>query len=198
MGIYRKKRDNDILKFIETYGGTNTNTIANLFFKDTLNAYILASKRLKILYNNKLLKRCRKSINSEYVYYINKPISEHKAKILETYSKISQLGKVIKFDMEVEIPNAKRRIDGLIELEIEDEEYISTYVFILEIDKTHNTSFKKIKDIYNSQHFQKQYDIFPSFVIVKRNEWDKKLKDKTINLVNLSWNLENINDIITE
>lgn len=194
--LYRKARDNEILNFIEMYGGTNIKTIANIYYDNSNNGYILASRRLKLLYDNKFLKRNRKSINDEFIYYRgNNPISLHKAKLLEVYSRIYRLGKINKFTINMDLP-CRREIDGFIELEIEDTEYINTYPIIIEIDNTHNTSIKKINDIYNCGYFQKQYGIFPIIVRVKRNEYDKKLYHNDINIYNLEWDLKGINDII--
>lgn len=194
--MYRKERDNEILNFIEKYKGSNINTIANLFFSNSKNPYLNASRRLRVLYDNKIIKRSRKSLNDEYVYFINKPITLHKAKLLETYSRLTLIGTINLFEQEMKIPNANRTIDGFIELEVEDDKYINTYPIIIEIDNTHCTSHKKIKDIYNSGYFQKIYNTMPRVLIVNRNDYNIKICDKDIDILNINWNLDCIDDII--
>jgi len=50
----------------------------------------------------------------------------------------------------------------------------------------------KIKDIYNSNYFQNIYGFLPSILIVKINEWDKKLNSyDDITIINLDWSLNN-------
>lgn len=195
--MYKKDRDNEILKFIEEHGSITINICANLFFNNANNSYDLARKRLRILYKNKYIKR-HKAVGSEVIYYLNRPIKPHNLKLLEVYSKFSTMGNVITFEKEkmVICPNKKRKIDAFMEIEVDDGEYINSYPLIVEIDYTHNTHIDKIKDIYNSNYFQSQYGFLPTIIIVKRNEWDKKLNSyDDITIINLNWNLDNIEEV---
>lgn len=93
-------------------------------------------------------------------------------------------------------------VDGLIEFEYKN--YF--YCFIIEVDKTHQTSKRKLIDIYLSNHFQSQYeeirhekDIFPSVLIIKSDiklmRYNKYFNDKFI--VNfIEWDLNNIHEIL--
>ncbi|GAA0768750.1 hypothetical protein GCM10008908_09460 [Clostridium subterminale] len=195
--MYKKDRDNKILKFIEEHGSITINICANLFFNNANNKYDLARKRLRILYKNKYIKR-NKEVGAEVIYYLNRPLKPHNLKLLEVYSRLCTIGNVITFEKEkmVLCPNKKRKIDGFMEIEIDDGEYINTYPVIIEIDYTHNTHIDKIKDVYNSNYFQNQYGFLPSILIVKKNEWDKKLNGyEDITIINLNWNLDNIEEV---
>lgn len=194
--MYKKDRDNKILNFIEEYGSITINICANLFFSNANNKYDLARKRLRILYNNKYIKRY-KEVGAEVIYYLNKSLKPHDLKLLEVYSKLSSIGNVVTFEKEKVIlcPN-KRKIDGFMEIEVEEGEYINTYPLIVEIDYTHNTHLNKIKDIYNSNYFQDMYGFLPIILIVKRNQWDKKLNGYAdIAIINLDWSLDNIEEV---
>lgn len=197
--MYKKQRDNEILKFIETHRSITIKICANIFFSHSNNAYDLARKRLRILYKNKLIKRY-KALGQEVIYYFNKPLKPHAIKLLEVYSELYKRGNVITFkkEMSLKCPLKQRKIDGFIEVEIEDKQYITTIPLIIEIDFTHNTHINKIKDIYNSNYFQEQYGFMPRVVIVKGNEWDKKLiSNNDIEIVNIDWNLENIEEVLS-
>ena len=66
------------------------------------------------------------------------------------------------------------------------------YPIIIEIDKTHDTGSDKINDIYKSSHYQKRFEIMPMMLIVKRNEFQKRIYVKDVNLVYVNWDLEGI------
>lgn len=196
--MYRKNRDNNILKFIEEHGSITINICANLFFNHVNNSYDLARKRLRILYKNKLIKRY-KAVGKEVIYYFNKPLKPHNLKLLEVYSELYKRCNVITFEKEMSLkcPLKQRKIDGFIELEIEDDKYITTIPLIIEIDYTHNTHIDKIKDIYNSNYFQGIYGFMPRVIIIKKNEWDKKLQsNKDMEIINIDWNLNCIKEVL--
>lgn len=198
--MYLKQRDKDILNWLENVSsindkdGVNNKIIGNIFYNDCKDPYYNSSRRLKELYRSKFLKRYRKNINDEYIYYRSRPLSEHQIKLLEVYSKFCTLGNVTLFEREVEVVggNKKRKNDGLIIIEIEKEGYLYEYPIIIEIDKTHDTGSDKINDLYRSSHYQNRFGIMPMMLIVKRNEFQKRIYVKDVNLVYVNWDLEGI------
>lgn len=192
------KRDKEILKFVEDHKAITIKICANLFFSNSKNNYYSASRRLKILQENGLLKRFRKDVYSEAIYYEKgSPLSPHRIKLLELYSRLTMIGNVITFIKEYTVPceNMKRKNDGLIEIAVLDKEYEYTYPLIIEIDYTHDTSINKIKDLRDSGHFQELYDIMPIMIIVKRFEYQKKVYVNGVNIIYLNWDLEGIENI---
>lgn len=193
-------RDKNILNFIEEYGSINKTICGNLFFKNK-DKYYSASRRLKILYRNNFLKKYKKDIFEDIVYYRDKkPLTPHDIKLLEVYSYLHTLGNIELFEREKVIMcgDKKRKNDGLIEIAIKQGNYEYTYPIVIEIDMTHDTTFKKIKDIYESNQYQDEYEIMPMMLIIKRNDFQKKVYHENVNIKYLPWSLEGIEDIFLD
>jgi len=195
------QRDKDILKFIEKYGSINKIICGNLYFSKNKDRYYSASRRLKILYRNKFLKKYKKDMYEDIIYYRDKkPLKAHDIKLLEVYSYLHTLGNIKLFEREnvVQCGNKKRKNDGLIEIAIRKGRYEYTYPLIIEIDMTHDTNFDKINDIYNSGQYQDKYDIMPMMLIVKRDDFQKKIYHDNVNIKYLPWKLNGIEDIFID
>lgn len=199
--MYLKENDNRILQFVEDNKSISIQICANLFFNNCSkeSAYISASRRLKTLYDNKFLKRFRKTINDEYVYYRDgSPLGYHSMKLLEVYSKLSTIGEIVRFEKEFMVGSGKtkRKNDGLIEIKVEQGEYINTYAVIIEIDYSHETNWAKIRDIIKSGVYQKMYGTMPTILIVKRYEHMKKLNSNSdVEILNINWKLDGIEQL---
>lgn len=165
------KRDKGILKFIEEFGSITINQCSKIFFKDCKRNYYQARRRLKLLSDSGYLKRFRKDMRSESVYYLEKRLSVHDLKVLDVYAEFINLGTKIKcFKQEYVIPTGEKnyRADAVIEFDYKG--YWNT--ILIEVDYTHFTSQKKLIDIYNSNYFQEKYkkyddDIFPTVIILR-------------------------------
>jgi len=199
--MYLKQRDKDILNFIEKWGSANATIIGNLFFSDCKDSYYNASRRLKILCQDRFLKKYRKDMYSKNIYFMGaKPLTEHQIKLLEVYSKLSMLGNTITLEREVSVPcgSKKRKNDGVITLSREDDKYIYEYLFIVEIDLTHDTNTTKINQVAESNYYQNKYDLEPVWIIVKHNEYQKKYYTNSSNIIYVNWNLDELNENIFE
>lgn len=196
--IYKNKKANAILNFIEEYGSANAEIIGNLFYSDCANPYYNASRRLKTLCKEGIIKKYRKDIVSCNIYYFHKPLSDHNLKILEVYSKLSTLGEVIKFEKEVnvECQDKVRRNDAIVLLKREDDEYEYNYLFIIEIDMTHDTTANKIRQVTESGYYQNKYGLEPTWIIVKISDWQKKWYYKSANIIYSDWKLTQVNNDI--
>lgn len=196
--MYQKERDKAIRRFIEEYGGITINICANLFFTNSHQKYQLASKRLRTLYENNYLKRYKKDIYAEVVYYLDKPAKEHVIKLLELYSRLYLIGKVTSFKIHYELKGVekKRQVDALIDLEIVRDGETYMYPLIIEIDATHNTSLKRMEDIYYSNYFQDMYNgTFPYVLIVKRNTWQTVFSTELFGYKFLNWQMEGLENV---
>lgn len=195
--MYITKRDREILKFIENNGSITINQAADVFFKDNIYKHDQARKRLRLMYQNKMIKRFKKDIYSEVQYYFNRPLTLHNSKLFDVYGILCTIGKIISFEKEfkIETKDKNRKIDGFIELEIETDTEILTYPVIIEIDYTHNTSLKKLKDIYESNYFQEIYDVFPTVLIIKKYNWQEQFKTDLFYYKFLNWNLEGLKEV---
>lgn len=190
--MYIKERDRNILKFIEEYGSITITICSNLFFNSYKNGYYMASRRLKAMFDNKMVKRTRENVNDEYIYYFYKPLNAHRLKLLEVYSKINCLGRIEKFEIEKVVEGTKRKNDGFIEVAIDKGNYDEVFPIILEIDYTHETDSKKIKEIVESNYYQDIYGFMPIFIIVQRYEWQRRpcYESTAVNCVD--WSLSSL------
>ena len=174
--MYLTKRDREILLFIEKYKSITIKQCSKIFYTNNKYAYYQSRKRLKLLCDNKLLKRYREDMRSETIYYSDKKLSYHDTKVIDVYAELVSKGCTIKdFKQEYIIPintdngkDKEYRADGLIEFEYQG--YF--YPLLIEIDYTHFTGEKKLMDIYNSGYFQNKYkdmdtDIFPTVIIAR-------------------------------
>lgn len=169
--MFLTNRDKEILKFIEEYGSITINQCSQIFFTHCKQNYYQARKRLKLLSDNKYLKRYRKDMRSETIYYLHKKLSIHDLKVLDVYSYLVYSGASIKFFKQeyiIPVEDKNYRADALIEFVYKD--YF--YTILVEVDYTHYTSQKKLLDIYTSFHFQDKYknlgeNIFPKIIIIR-------------------------------
>ncbi|KEH91605.1 hypothetical protein Z962_p0133 (plasmid) [Clostridium botulinum C/D str. BKT12695] len=188
--MYLKKRDSEIIKFIKMYGSITINQCSKIFFTKNKEGYQQARKRLKQLSDNKFIKRYRKDMQSECIYFLDKKLSIHDLKTIDIYAELINAGATIKsftpkYRIDTIESNKKyRELDAYIEFIYKD--YLN--FLILEIDYTHFTSKNKIIDIYNSNHFQNKYkkldsNIFPDILILRLFQENKKiLIDETISI----------------
>lgn len=166
------KKDKLILNYIDEHGSITINQCAKVIFTGNKCAYDQARKKLRQLYNEKAIARCRASVSDEAVYYIDTRLNIHALKLLDIYAELIVIGaKIETFHKKYRIytdGKKYREIDALIEL------YYDDYFIplIIEIDYSHNTSIIKLQEIYKSNHFQDKYkeldeDIFPLIVICR-------------------------------
>lgn len=197
MGMYITDRDKQILKFIENYGSITINQAANMFFCNYKYAYDQAKRRLRIMYQNRIVKRFKADIHAEVQYYFNQPQKPHRAKLLDVYTNLNSIGNVTSFkkELRIECQNKIRKIDGFLELEIETDEEVAMYPILIEIDYTHNTSLNKLKEIYYSNYFQDKYDVFPTVLIIKKYSFQEKFSTDLFYCKFLNWELEELKEV---
>ena len=188
------KRDKEIIKFVEKHGSITINQCAKMFFRNNKWAYDQARKRLIIIYNLSLLKRYRKDPRSEAVYFIAKPLKTHDLKLMDVFAELSEY-EIIMFKKECEIKidkDTNYRVDAAAIIKI-DGMYIP---LMIEIDYTHFTNIKKIKQITYNYEIDNKLKL--TFLIVKLNQ----LETQVVGIANrnkyiiLPWNLDKIEKTI--
>ena len=189
------KRDKEIIKFAETHGSITINQCALMFFRDNKAAYDQARKRLRIIYDLNLLKRYRKDPRSEAIYFIDKPLKIHDIKLMDVFAELSKY-EVIMFEKECKIEidkDTNYRVDAYAIIKI-DGRFIP---LMIEIDYTHFTNIKKIKQITYGYEIDNKVKL--TFIIVKLDQMDADviiIPDKNKYIV-LPWNLKGIKNIIS-
>ncbi|MCD3331444.1 hypothetical protein, partial [Clostridium botulinum] len=148
--MYLTKRDKEILYWIDKWGSITINQCSKIFYSKNKEAYQQARKRLKKLSDNNFLRRYRKDMKSETIYYLDKKLTLHDLKVFDIYAELISIGATIKTFIpryKINTPNSHkqyRELDALIEFIYKD--YFCP--LILEIDYTHFTTHQTLQDIY--------------------------------------------------
>jgi len=177
-----------VLDFLETFNCATTSQITKLFY-NTKYPYNKSRRRLKILYDDKHVKRVRNSINMEYVYYLRKNNQfNHSLILTEFYVRLQELTEIDKF--EVEQPYGNIRPDAMAICGYRG----FTHYFFVEVHISNN-KFNQDKYIsyYGSLEWKKYFDVFPKVIIVS----DKKVDLRSTNLkfIQIQTNCEDIKNI---
>ena len=163
------KNTRQILNFIDEYRFITAKQCANIFYKGRKLPLIQAQKKLKLMYDNGIIKRNQDKYTKEYIYSFDGNVpNNHKLYLIDLYSYLYNRYEVVYFNTE-EIWNiSKRRNDGHIIIEKDG----SLIGILIEIDINHITNKAKTDSIYNSGEVQYWYEqnfgvpYFPSFMIV--------------------------------
>lgn len=193
-------RDKDILRFIEYYKSSTIDQIAKIFYTNNKERYQMARKRLKLLYENKFIKRYRENNRSNCIYYINKRLSTDSLKLLDVYAELVNEGIEIKYFKREFIVSTREnnyRIDALIECNYNNK----FYPLFVEVDYYHCSGLKRFEAIFKTGFMQSKYkeygnDIFPTVVIIRPTLPIKQVKSDLFNITYLDFSLKDFKDKI--
>jgi predicted transcriptional regulator len=187
--LYLSPRDKRILRHIEQYQAT-INQIAKIFFPKNQNNYTYAQTRLRKLFSKNCIKQYQPQDNKQMVYYIpsdaHKQWNQHSLYLMDFYANLVFYGCEIKqFEKEYQWKQASRRSDGAFIFNYNN----IIYSILVEVDFSHQTSQKKIEELYASQEPQDKLGEFPYFCIINPTGHDyeynfkhPELKEKVIYL----------------
>lgn len=157
------ERDQKMINHAEKYGLT-VKQCAKLFYPGAYGE-TNARKRLKILYDNKALKRYRVWDTNEYVY--GKDCSRHQIYRMDFYAALSGF-QMLDFKPEFHIYNVVpdayfRFLIGKVER-----------VIFLEVDINNKTKVQKYEDlyIYHRDEIKKTLGVFPQIIIMSNNKFN--------------------------
>lgn len=152
--------DKKALAFIPKFKIATTNTIAELFYPSLR----YAQHRLKLLYENKELKRSRDNYSTQYMYYMKKPSQiKHCLLLTEFYLELNRIAQIVYFDTEftffegirpdaftaVEFPNKRKE------------------VYFIEVELSNKPDVEKYEQLYLSHKWKsKGFPAFPKVVFV--------------------------------
>lgn len=166
--------DQKVLDFLEVFNCATTSQLTKLFYNTVKYPYNKSRQRLKILHDDKYVKRDRNDINMEYVYYLRKNNQfRHSLILTEFYIQLQELAEIDSF--EIEQPYGNIRPDGMCICGYRG----FTHYFFIEAHISNN-KFNQDKYIsyYGSLEWEKYFDVFPKVVIIS----DKKVDLKPTNL----------------
>jgi hypothetical protein len=151
-------RDLSILDFLDTYKIASTSTIAELFFPSKISCY----KRLQTMYNEKVIKRSRESLNNEFIYYKKNPPKQYKHRLLVTdfYRELHKRTTVVSFKPECVLENI--RPDAVFAYKLNGK----TYLGLLEVEISNKGFSNKYEGFYTSELYKKFFPVFPQIYVI--------------------------------
>ena len=162
-------RDKLVLEFIEQFKIATTDTIQLLFYPSLR----ITQRRLKLLVDNKLLKRDRDTFTSQFYYYIKKPRQlKHSLLLTDFYRELHKISKIELFKNEFIIEDI--RSDGFVAYEYKSKKEIA----FIEVELSNKgLDLEKYERLYKSSKYKKYFPIFPNIIIISNKSIPKtKLK----------------------
>lgn len=179
------KRDNEIIAFLEEVSIADTSTINQIFFNNSSRA---CSRRLKILVDNKVIKRLdRKFLNQEYIYYVSRAPRQIQHKLL--FSRL--LGKLVGAGAEIIKYRCPLRIgniiaDGFICYKINNKVKVN----LIEVELTKELNKDKYRELIKNKEFKDIFNsMIPDLAVISDH---KQYKMNEFNIINIKSDLSNI------
>ena len=200
MGIRYTQKTREVLGFICDYGFISTKVCSKVFYKDNKNGYTQARVILNKLFKNGDLKRYEHESTKEWIYQINKKVVDpHRKAMIDLYSEIFMLVDSIEyFKVEATWCISNRRSDAHIIYKKNGR----VNSLLVEYERYHSTSQKKLDEIYASEEVQEFYklkykveDYFPNVLVISPLATTKLVSDK-ISIVCIAYNFEGLGEII--
>jgi len=173
-------RDLEVIDFLDLHKVATTSTLEHFIYKSKR----VAQRRLKIMADNKYIKRSQDFINADYCYYIEKPKQfRHSLFITEFYREFSKYVDVKYFETQKKIDHIIP--DGLIG-------YLENgikKVAILEVEIS-NKGFDYSK--YHNFSYKKYFNTFPSVFVVTKHQIKRDSKINFIQIRDINKDLDKI------
>jgi len=178
-------RDRKVIDFLNTFKVATTDTIQELFYPSLR----VAQKRLKLMYDNKLIKRERDHFTAQYIYYIRKPKQlRHDLLLTNFYKEMNQLVKIEVF--EKEIPIGDIRPDGLIAYRHKKKGFIAC----IEVQIANKPlDVEKYEKLYRSGRYKKYFPVFPLVYAIT----NKKIPDTELKIIRVNEDMSNLREILS-
>lgn len=178
------ERDKRVIKFIEDNKTATTNTIADIFYP----CLRVAQHRLKLLTENKVLKRHRDNYTSQYYYYIRKPKQvRHSLLVTDFYNELNKIAKIELFKTEFTIEDI--RADAFIAYEINNKKRIA----FLEVQISNAPlDVEKYEKLYKSRKYKNYFPAFPVIIAVT----NKNIPKTNLKVIKVNENIENLRGIM--
>lgn len=159
-----QKRERELLDFIDVFRASSASQLQKLFFTGMKpdSARKKAQARLKMLYDNKYLKRERSDLNSEFVYFQRKtPFIYHQVLLVDVYIAMQSMrGKVMEFTPEVVTGDI--RPDAVVKFD----DGRLTHLILVEINRTNGFNQAKYETFYLTKTWKLFFPAFPKILVV--------------------------------
>lgn len=177
-------RDRKVIDFLNTFKVATTDTIQELFYPSLR----VAQKRLKLMYENKLLKRTRDNFTSQYCYYIKKPKQmRHCLLLTDFYREMNRLTDIELFEKEITIDNI--RPDGLIAYKYKKKGFIAC----IEVQISNEPlDVEKYEKLFKSGKYKKYFPVFPLVYAIT----DRKILYTELKIIRVNEDMSNLKEIL--
>lgn len=187
-----KNEDFEIIQFLDEFKIATTKTIHSKFMSDKTLRW--CQMKLEQLTKDKEIRRKRKHICDQYLYYLKFPKQwKHSLLLTEFYGKLNQLVNVIGFKPEFSIGSI--RSDGLVAYKYNNSINKSVVAFV-EIQTRHEeVDINKYERLYYSEIWKEKFDTFPKIIAVT-NRKVRESEVEEIDVVKIDLDLNNIDKIL--
>ncbi|NLY46814.1 MAG: hypothetical protein GX053_12635 [Tissierella sp.] len=177
------ERDRKVLDFIENFKIATTDTIQELFYPSLK----VAQRRLKLLHDNKYIKRDREHFTSQFYYYIRKPKQlKHSLLLTDFYRELNKTSSIELFKNEFIIEDL--RSDGFVAYELKGKKDIA----FVEVEIS-NKGFdiEKYERLYKSMKWRKLFPKFPTIIAIT----DKPLPSTRLKVIQVNEDMSNLKEV---
>lgn len=199
MSIRFTTKVRDILNHINEYGFITNKQCALIYYKGAKQSYIQAQTKMKLLYDNGVVKRTEYNLNKEYVYSLDeKQISDHRMYVMNLYAYLYSKFNVLYFKPEASW-SCKKRNDAHFIIQKDNGDTIG---ILCEVDLYHKTGKEKLDTMYKSGEIQNWYkinyeieDYYPSILIVNSNG-KSNISSKDYQVVSTDFDFNGLDNIL--
>lgn len=174
-------RDKLVLEFINKFKFATTDTIAELFYPNL----VIARRRLKLLYDNKLLKRDRDHFTAQYYYYNTKSKQmKHQLLLTDFYRELNKIAEIVFFENEFKCENVIA--DALAVYKLNE----IAYVAFIEVEISNKgIDLDKYEKLFRSNKYEKYFNgVFPLIIAIT----NKTIPKTSLKIIEVNEDIENL------
>jgi hypothetical protein len=173
------RRDKQVLSYLQDYKCAHTSTL-RMYYPDIRTC----QRRLKILYENREIGRCRDNVNSEYIYFLIKPKQLRHSVLLTDF--LREFGRIVWIEnCKTEVTIGNVRADALIGYRHKGKACLA----FVEIQIA-NTSLdiQKYEKLYYSSTWKEKLPEWPVIIAVT----DRKIPETKLKVIQIHEDLSNL------
>jgi hypothetical protein len=178
-------RDRRAIDFITRMHCVSTKTIHELFYPSLR----VAQNRLKLMTENRLIKRDRDHFTSQFYYYAESKPKQvyHNLLLTEFYKELSKIATIEIFKKEYTIEDI--RPDALVVYTIHGKSYIA----FIEVELSNIPNIVKYERLYKSGNYKQYFNnIYPLIYYIT----DKNIPDTKLKVVKINEDMSNFKEVL--
>ena len=178
-------RDRKVIEFIEKFNCVSTNTIYELFYPSLR----VTQNRLKLMTDNKIIKRDRSHFTSQYYYYTDAKPKQvyHQILLAELYKELNKIVTIEAFIKEYCIEDI--RADALVVYSRNNKNYIA----FVEVELSNTPDIQKYERLYKSGRYKSYFNgVFPLIYYVT----DKTIPKTNLEVIKINEEMKNLGEVL--